>query len=112
MSEQPPAGYGYGGQPPSPPGGARPGELLDRFVARVTADRDAAVAKLPTVVKAQNEADARDLLDDVEQDVRARDQLAGFRELADVVADPAATRHEDHPRGAVRREHLRVVTGS
>lgn len=34
MSEQPPAGYGYGGQPPSPPGGARPGELLDRFVAR------------------------------------------------------------------------------
>ena len=36
---------------------------LDAFVARVKADRDAAVAKMPTVVKAQSEADARDLLD-------------------------------------------------
>lgn len=36
MSEQPPVGYGYNAPPPPPPqpSGARPGELLDRFVAR------------------------------------------------------------------------------
>ncbi len=55
--------------------------------------------------------DPGDLLDDVEQDVRARDHLAGFGELEDVVADAAATRHEDHSRGAMRREHLGVVAG-
>ena len=32
----PPGGYGaYGGPPPSGPGGARPGELLNRFLARL-----------------------------------------------------------------------------
>jgi uncharacterized RDD family membrane protein YckC len=37
MSEQPPAGYGYGGAPPPPevPGGEQPGQLLDRFLARL-----------------------------------------------------------------------------
>ncbi len=37
MSDQPPSGYGYNAPPPPPqtPGLPRPGELLDRFVARI-----------------------------------------------------------------------------
>lgn len=37
MSEQPPAGYGYNAPPPPQPGpgGVRPGELMDRFLARL-----------------------------------------------------------------------------
>jgi uncharacterized RDD family membrane protein YckC len=37
MSEQPPPGYGYPAPPPPPPvpGGPRPGELVDRFLARL-----------------------------------------------------------------------------
>jgi uncharacterized RDD family membrane protein YckC len=37
MSDQPPSGYGYAPPPPPPPGpgGVRPGELVDRFLARL-----------------------------------------------------------------------------
>ena len=35
MSQQPPTGYGYGQTPPPAPGLPRPGELMDRFLARL-----------------------------------------------------------------------------